>query len=118
MKYWFIPEIWREIKLYLFHNIKIHGKHLKNEIFIKKFNKTLKSIPKLYIPRLGPRIIYPCHKFKTARFLYKIPAPSLISNKKQMYKLIIEHIPIKNNLTNQEIKRIYNENIITNNFVY
>ena len=26
-----IEDIWREIKTYLFHNIKIHGKHLKND---------------------------------------------------------------------------------------
>ena len=30
MNYWIIEDVWREIKTYLFHNIKIHGKHLKN----------------------------------------------------------------------------------------
>ena len=39
MNYWIIDEVWREIKTYLFHNIKIHGKHLKKNIYIQQFNK-------------------------------------------------------------------------------
>ena len=116
MEYWFIPEIWREIKLYLFHKINIHGKHLKNNTNIKNYNKTMKDIPKLYIPRLGPRIIYKCKKFKMAKLIYKIPAPSLVSNKKTIYKLIIEYIPIKN-LNNKEVKDVYLQNIETSSFV-
>lgn len=112
MNYWIIHDIWREIKTYLFHNIKIHGKHLKNDIHIQQFNKTIKNIPKLYIPRLGPRIIYNFNKFKFAKFLYKIPAPSNISNKRNMYKLIIEYIPISNK-NDKKIKELYMENITT-----
>tara|TARA_B110000046_G_C13023103_1_gene412320 strand:- start:1213 stop:1566 length:354 start_codon:yes stop_codon:yes gene_type:complete len=117
MNYWIIDEIWREIKTYLFHNIKIHGKHLKNDIHIQKFNETLKDIPKLYITASGPRIIYNFNKFKFAKFLYKIPAPSNISNKRNMYKLIIEYVPISNK-TNEKIKELYMKNIITTNKVY
>ena len=117
MNYWIIDEIWREIKTYLFHNIKIHGKHLKNDTYIKKFNKTLKDIPKLYVPRLGPRIIYNFNKFKYAKFIYKIPAPSLISNKWPLYKLIIEYIPIADK-NHKKIKEIYMENIVTSSVVY
>ena len=123
MKYWFIPEIWREIKLYLFHNINIHGKHLKNNTDIKNYNKTMKDIPKLYVPRLGPRIVYnhyrfyKFNKFRFAKFIYKIPAPSLVSNKKNIYKLIIEYISIHNK-NNDTIKKLYMEDITTTNMVY
>lgn len=47
MNYWIIEDIWREIKTYLFHNIKIHGKHLKKDIHIQHFNKTLKIYSKI-----------------------------------------------------------------------
>tara|TARA_Y100000591_G_C21795649_1_gene679187 strand:+ start:427 stop:798 length:372 start_codon:yes stop_codon:yes gene_type:complete len=123
MQYWFFPEIWREIKLYLFHNINIHGKHLKNNTDIKNYNKTMKDIPKLYVPRLGPRIVYnhyrfyKFNKFRFAKFIYKIPAPSLVSNKKNIYKLIIEYIPTKN-LNNKEVRNFYLQNIETNNLVH
>ena len=53
-----IEDIWREIKTYLFHNIKIHGKHLKNDKHVINFNKVVKSIPGIYMPRIGPRIVY------------------------------------------------------------
>ena len=117
MKYWFIPEIWREIKLYLFHNINIHGKHLKNNTDIKNYNKTMKDIPKLYIPRLGPRIVYNFNKFKFKKFIYKIPSPSNISKKHNMFKLIIEYISIANK-NNDTIKQLYMEDITTTNMVY
>ncbi len=117
MNYWIIDEIWREIKTYLFHNIKIHGKHLKNDIHIQHFNKTLKGLPKLYIPRLGPRIIYNFTNFKYAKFIYKIPAPSLLVNKHRLYKLIIEYIPIADE-DPKKIKEIYMEDIITSSVVY
>ncbi len=117
MNYWIIDEIWSEIKTYLFHNIKIHGKHLKNDIHIQYFNKTLKDIPKLYVPRLGPRIIYNFNKFKFAKFIYKIPAPSHITNKRNLYKLIIEYAPIDNK-NNKKIKELYMEDITTTNMVY
>lgn len=53
-----IRDIWIIIKHFLFHNIKIHGKHLKNDPFIKKYNSILQTIPKPMIPAYGPRIIY------------------------------------------------------------
>ena len=117
--YFIVEDIWREIKTYLFHDIKIHGKHLKNDIHIKKFNKTLQDIPKIYAPRLGPRIIYQS-KFKTfryAKFIYKIPAPSLISNKNQIYKLLIEYISI-GTMSNENVRDLYFKYINTTEMVY
>ena len=69
-----INEIWEVIKEYLFHDIKKHGKHLKNDKYIHKFNYILKTLPKLYIPRTGPRIVYNSFKreFRLVKFLYHI----------------------------------------------
>ena len=42
----YIPEeLWNEIKLNLIHKIKF-GKHNKDDIFIKKYNSIIKSLPK------------------------------------------------------------------------
>ena len=57
-EYFIVEDVWREIKTYLFHNIKIHGKHLKNDKYIKKFNNIVTLIPRKYSCKLGPRIIY------------------------------------------------------------
>ena len=69
-----INEIWEVIKEYLFHDIKKHGKHLKNDKYIHKYNYILKTLPKLYIPRTGPRIVYNSFKreFRLVKFLYHI----------------------------------------------
>ena len=42
----------------MFHNIKKHGKHLKKDKFVIKYNNVLKSIPRPVIVSTGPRIIY------------------------------------------------------------
>ena len=48
-EYWIVEDIWREIKLYLFHNIKIHGKHLKKDKNVIQFkDKTKDEIRKHY----------------------------------------------------------------------
>ena len=69
-----INEIWEVIKEYLFHDIKKHGKHLKNDKYIHNYNNILKTLPKLYIPRTGPRIVYNSFKreFRLVKFLYHI----------------------------------------------
>lgn len=69
-----INELWGLIKEYLFHNIKKQGKHLKSDIHIQKYNSILKTLPKMYIPRTGPRIVYNSfkRKFRIVKFLYHI----------------------------------------------
>ena len=69
-----INEIWELIKEYLFHDIKKHGKHLKNNKYIHNYNNILKTLPKMYIPRRGPRIVYNSFKreFRIVKFLYHI----------------------------------------------
>jgi hypothetical protein len=67
----FFPEdIWEIIKDFIIHKIK-YGKHLKDDVYIKKFNKTIKNLPKRQIPRFGPRIMY-IPKKNTYKNLYLI----------------------------------------------
>ena len=67
---YFYDEIWLYIKEFIFHNINKQGKHLKNDIYIKRFNNIIKNIPKPIIPLLGPQIIYSsCGKDKGRRFI-------------------------------------------------
>tara|TARA_Y100000992_G_scaffold284777_1_gene235199 strand:- start:586 stop:972 length:387 start_codon:yes stop_codon:yes gene_type:complete len=109
-----IEDIWREIKLYLFHNIKIHGKHLKNDKHIKKYNKVMKQLPIKYIPASGPRIVYQSNKIidRCAKFLYRVQAPCTLSKRRYSlrYKLIIEYVLI-GNYTKDEIREQYFNNV-------
>ena len=41
MEFYLMDDIWREIKTYIFHNINIHGIHLKNKPDIKNYNCTI-----------------------------------------------------------------------------
>ena len=70
-----VEDVWKLIKEYLFHDIKKHGKHLKNDKYIHKYNYILKTLPKMYIPRTGPRIVYNSffsNDFRIVKFLYHI----------------------------------------------
>ena len=69
-----VEDVWKLIKEYLFHDIKRQGKHLKDDVYIKNFNSILKTLPKMYIPRTGPRIVYSSVKreFRLVKFLYHI----------------------------------------------
>ncbi len=67
-----LEDVWGIIKSYMFHNIKIHGKHLKKDPYIIKYNQVMKNIPKPSIPRNGPRIVYSSMKNSTRfiKFVY------------------------------------------------
>ena len=118
-----IEDVWNEIKSFLFHNIKIHGKHLKNDVFVKKFNKVIKSMPLKYIPASGPKIIYQSklNKYRCAKFLYRVKAPCALSKRRYSlkYKLVIEYMQI-GNLSIENIRNEYSNgitSIIFNNFI-
>tara|TARA_B100000035_G_scaffold290148_1_gene277054 strand:- start:1336 stop:1722 length:387 start_codon:yes stop_codon:yes gene_type:complete len=120
-EYFIVEDVWREIKTYLFHNIKIHGKHLKNDKFVKNFNNVVKLIPRKYSCKLGPRIIYfsrSVHNgelFRFVKFLYKVPAPRFLKKNIPMYKLIIEIMENKGT-TNKKIKEEYFKEIKPDKF--
>ena len=111
---WITEDIWREIKLFLFHKIKIHGKHLKNDILIKKFNQVVESIPLKYMPTCGPKIIYQSvlKPNRCAKFLYRVKAPCTLSKRRYSlkYKLLIEYILISN-LSKESIREEYSNGI-------
>tara|TARA_A100001015_G_scaffold308701_1_gene406776 strand:+ start:550 stop:900 length:351 start_codon:yes stop_codon:yes gene_type:complete len=99
-KYFIIEELWREIKSFLFHNIKIHGKHLKNDKYVKNFNKVIIKLPRKYIPICGPKIVYQSTGkiFRCAKLVYRVKAPCCFSRRRNSskYKLIVEYISLKN----------------------
>ena len=69
-------DIWRELKTYLIHDIKTQGKHLKKNKDIINFNNALCNLPRIEIPRNGPRIVYSFVKknFLTIKYLYHVQA--------------------------------------------
>jgi len=41
MEYYFPDDIWKNIEDFLIHDIKKHGKHLKNDPYIIQYNKVI-----------------------------------------------------------------------------
>ena len=82
-EYWIIEDVWREIKTYLFHNIKIHGKHLKKGKNITQFNKVVKSLPRKHISSSGPRLVYQSSlkPYRCVKLIYNVKAPCAFSKK-------------------------------------
>tara|TARA_B110001452_G_scaffold259444_1_gene255805 strand:- start:679 stop:1077 length:399 start_codon:yes stop_codon:yes gene_type:complete len=58
MEIYILDDIWNLIKTYIFHDIKLHGKHLKNDPDVKEYNNILKNLPKPLISRVGQSITY------------------------------------------------------------
>ena len=85
-------ELWKLIKLFIFHDIK-YGKHLKNDKYIIKYNNIIKKLPKKNIPDFGPRILFsPINtSFRNYKYIYFIP---LKKNKKYF---IFEIMPLHHN---------------------
>tara|TARA_B100001063_G_C16777756_1_gene567169 strand:- start:3462 stop:3821 length:360 start_codon:yes stop_codon:yes gene_type:complete len=82
-----INDVWVYIKTFLFHNIKIHGKHLKNDIHVKNYNNSVKVFNTIIKkPFLGPKIIHLKERrnYKLFKFIYEIKY-------KNIRKLIIEY---------------------------
>ena len=93
----FFPELWREIKSFLFHNIKIHGKHLVKHKYNQTYNNVMcefKNKYKKYIPMGGPKILYTSKNryFHCIKFYYGIPNPSCYSKNTNIYSIVIETI--------------------------
>tara|TARA_Y100001970_G_scaffold260403_1_gene342453 strand:- start:1957 stop:2373 length:417 start_codon:yes stop_codon:yes gene_type:complete len=99
-KYYIVDDCWNLIKLFMYHSIKKHGKHLKkNDKNVCLYNEVVKSIPTIQQPRTGPKIIYNSagKKIRVAKFLYhgkqlKKCRPS--ARPVPLYNTIIEYISI------------------------
>ena len=91
-------DLWNEIKSYLFHDINKHGKHLKtNNLFIRKYNKVIKSIPTISQPRYGPKIIFNSitKSVRIARYLYH-NIQLRITRMNPLFNTIIETVILEN----------------------
>jgi len=53
-----IDDVWLYIKLFLFHNIKIHGKHLEDNKHIQKYNNIIKEFNFLLCESDTFKIVY------------------------------------------------------------
>jgi hypothetical protein len=96
-----IEDVWRYIKIFLFHNINIHGKHLENNKYIKKYNNIIKKIPILLHENDGIRIVYNSAlvPIRIVKFIYAI-------KQKNIRKLIIEYLIVNyDNIQNIKTKR-------------
>ena len=92
MKRYIIDELWYNIKSFMFHDIKKHGRHLKiNDPCVKNYNKVVKSVPTIVKPINGPYITYKLHNssIQVARFLhYNIQLR--LSRRRPLIKSVIE----------------------------
>ena len=79
-------ELVREISNCLFHNIKVHGRHLKISPQTICFNNCMNSIPRLLFPYVGPRIIY-ASRTKSLRYVKFV----YVVYHKRIRRLIIEY---------------------------
>jgi hypothetical protein len=88
---YFPNDIWLLIKSFQYHNIKIHGKHLKNDPSVTSYNCVVKDIPTPKILPVGPCIVY-CSQYKRPRlvkFIYCLPV-----FRQNAYKLVIEYTQV------------------------
>jgi len=81
-----IDDVWLYIKCFLFHNIKIHGKHLEDNKDIKKYNSIIKEIPMLLHENDSIRIVYnsAMKPIRIVKFVYVI-------KHKKIRRLVIEY---------------------------
>ena len=79
-------EMVREISNYLFHNIKLHGKHLQKTSEVTNFNSVMTHIPRLLFPYIGPRIIYSSCTNKKERYVKFV----YVLYHKRVRRLIVE----------------------------
>lgn len=115
-----IDDVWVYIKLFLFHNINIHGKHLEDNKYVRNYNNIISEIPFLIHEADSFRIIYDSKTIPIVKFVY-------ILKQKNIRKLIIEYnsistsnIPqrqkIYKQIRNEYYKNIKNaDNIINKN---
>ena len=92
-----INEIWINIKSYIFHNIKLQGKHLKiQNSYIKNYNSVVKSMPTIVKPSNGPYVIYtspPLYNksIQIAKLMY-YNVQLRLSRNRPLFNTIIEYV--------------------------
>lgn len=75
MEIYVIDDVWRYIKTFLFHDIKIHGKHLKPEKNIQRYNKIIQKFPTLlHVIDSSRKVTYSSATlyYRYVKFIYEI----------------------------------------------
>lgn len=119
-----INELWYEIKSFMFHDIKKHGKHFKtNDIYVKNYNEVVKSVPTIVKSSCGPYVIYnsATKPIRIAKFLYH-NVQLRLSRNRPLYNSIIEYVSLNEFIPKRlslsplyegksNVKKYYYENI-------
>ena len=63
--------IWQLITSFLLHNIRVHGKHLKPDANVHRYNKIMRAIPKPVPFNVGPKILFTSGGI--VKFVYRSP---------------------------------------------
>lgn len=66
-------DIWVEIRSFIVHDIKTHGKHLKRDKNVICYNNVLKTMPR-FCPSPNPQIVFNRREksFHTVKYLYNV----------------------------------------------
>lgn len=96
----FFPnDVWEIIKGCWFHNISLHGKHFKKDIFYLNYNKVVDELKNhfkktIYFDQRISRITYTSKKKKYhyIKFTYGVPCPSYYKRRTRNCYLINELI--------------------------
>ena len=81
-----IDDVWHYIKLFIFHDIKIHGKHLEDNKHIKKYNDIIKEFNMILCESDTFKIVYnsALKQTRIVKLVYNLKY-------KKINKLIIEY---------------------------
>ena len=101
-----IEDVWLYIKTFLFHNIKTQGKHLKNDLNIRNYNKIINIFNNILKETSNPRIILGIQKnnFRIVKFIYEL-------NYKNIRSIILIHQIYNGKPPYKDVKQDYASNI-------
>ena len=75
MEIYVIDDVWNYIKTFLFHDIKIHGKHLHPDKDIQRYNKIIQKFPTLlHVIASSRKVTYSSATlyYRYVKFIYEI----------------------------------------------
>ena len=67
--------VWQVITSFLVHNIRTHGKHLKPDVDIQRYNRVMLTIPRPDTSKVGPKIVFTSatRRPRFVKFMYHSP---------------------------------------------
>ena len=101
-----IDDVWHYIKLFIFHDIKIHGKHLEDNKHIKKYNDIIKEFNMILCESDTFKIVYnsALKKTRIVKLVYNLKY-------KNINKLIIEYSVFREEDYKKEYYALLNKKI-------